>query len=38
MSAQPSPANQTVEREKVYMWILELTNPETRENALLELR
>ncbi|KAJ8951896.1 hypothetical protein NQ318_019874 [Aromia moschata] len=37
MSAQPSPANQTVEREKVYMWILELTNPETRENALLEL-
>ncbi|CAH1102247.1 unnamed protein product [Psylliodes chrysocephalus] len=37
MSTQPSPANQTVEREKVYMWILELTNPETRENALLEL-
>lgn len=37
MSAQPSPANQTVEREKVYQWILELTNPETRENALLEL-
>lgn len=38
MSTQPSPANQTVERERVYQWILELTNPETRENALLELR
>ena len=38
MSTQPSPANQTVEREKVFQWILELTNPETRENALLELR
>ncbi|KRT80545.1 hypothetical protein AMK59_8460, partial [Oryctes borbonicus] len=37
MSAQPSPANQTVDREKIYQWILELTNPETRENALLEL-
>mgnify|MGYP005984743543 FL=1 len=38
MSTQPSPANQTVEREKVFQWILELTNPETREKALLELR
>ncbi|KAI4465471.1 hypothetical protein MML48_3g00013070 [Holotrichia oblita] len=38
MSAQPSPASQTVDREKIYQWILELTNPETRENALLELR
>lgn len=38
MSAQPSPANPTVEREKVYLWILELTSPETREIALLELR
>ncbi|XP_023017023.1 required for cell differentiation 1 [Leptinotarsa decemlineata] len=37
MSTQPSPANQTVEREKVFNWILELTNPESRENALLEL-
>ncbi|GJQ70609.1 hypothetical protein Trydic_g23002 [Trypoxylus dichotomus] len=37
MSAQPSPASQTVDREKIYQWILELTNPETRENALLEL-
>ncbi|CAH2054629.1 unnamed protein product, partial [Iphiclides podalirius] len=26
-----------VDREKVYTWILELCNPETRENALLEL-
>lgn len=38
MSAQPSPANQTVDKEKIYQWILELTSPETRENALLELR
>lgn len=38
MSAQPSPANPTVEREKVYLWILELTSPDTREIALLELR
>lgn len=38
MSTQPSPANPTVEREKVYVWILELTSPETRETALLELR
>lgn len=26
-----------VEREKVYQWIVELTSPETRENALQEL-
>lgn len=38
MSAQSSPANQTVDREKIYQWILELKNPETRENALFELR
>lgn len=38
MSTQPSPASQPVEREKIYQWILELTNPDTRENALLELR
>ncbi|XP_065164899.1 CCR4-NOT transcription complex subunit 9 [Atheta coriaria] len=37
MSAQPSPANQHVDRDTIYQWILELTNPETRENALLEL-
>lgn len=29
---------QPVDRERVYQWILELTNPETRENALPELR
>lgn len=41
MSSQQSPtvlAQQTVDREKVYQWIVELANPETRENALLELR
>lgn len=39
MSTQQSPAalQQTVDREKVYTWIIELSNPETRENALLEL-
>ena len=26
------------EREKIYQWIVELTSPETRENALQELR
>lgn len=28
----------TVNREQVYTWILELTNPDTREHALIELR
>ncbi|KAF5269248.1 hypothetical protein FQR65_LT02549 [Abscondita terminalis] len=37
MGAQPCPATQTVDREKIYKWILELGNPDTRENALLEL-
>lgn len=39
MSTQQSPAalQSTVDREKVYTWIIELSNPETRENALLEL-
>ncbi|KAL3283500.1 hypothetical protein HHI36_006639 [Cryptolaemus montrouzieri] len=37
MTTQSTPANQTVERERVYQWILELNNPETRENALPEL-
>lgn len=27
-----------VEREKVFQWISELTSPDTRENALQELR
>jgi len=34
-AAQPSPQ---VDREKIYQWIIELASPETRENALLELR
>ena len=29
---------QQVDREKMYQWIIELASPETRENALLELR
>ncbi|XP_011307194.1 cell differentiation protein RCD1 homolog [Fopius arisanus] len=39
MSSQQSPAalQASVDREKVYTWIIELSNPETRENALLEL-
>lgn len=39
MSSQQSPANlqQSVEAEKVYQWIIELTHPDTRENALSEL-
>ncbi|XP_046396442.1 CCR4-NOT transcription complex subunit 9 isoform X1 [Ischnura elegans] len=39
MNTQPSPATlqSTVDREKIYQWIVELSNPETRENALLEL-
>ncbi|XP_045592709.1 LOW QUALITY PROTEIN: CCR4-NOT transcription complex subunit 9 [Procambarus clarkii] len=27
----------SAERDKIYQWIIELANPETRENALLEL-
>lgn len=40
INAQQSPATlpPTVDREKVYLWIVELSNPDTRENALLELR
>lgn len=29
---------QQVDRDKIYEWILELSSPDTRENALLELR
>ncbi|XP_076044308.1 required for cell differentiation 1 [Oratosquilla oratoria] len=29
--------NANAERDKIYQWIIELSNPETRENALLEL-
>lgn len=28
---------QSVDREKIYQWIMELSSPESRENALLEL-
>ena len=31
-------ALQQVDREKIYEWIVELASPNTRENALLELR
>ena len=31
-------ALQQVDRDKVYQWIIELASPDTRENALLELR
>ncbi|XP_046994839.1 CCR4-NOT transcription complex subunit 9 isoform X1 [Schistocerca americana] len=39
MSSQQSPATlqSGVDREKIYQWIVELSNPELRENALLEL-
>lgn len=38
MSPQPVPtALAQVDREKIYQWINELSSPETRENALLEL-
>ncbi|KAF7285228.1 hypothetical protein GWI33_011550 [Rhynchophorus ferrugineus] len=37
MTTQQSPGNASIERERVYQFILELTSPETRENALLEL-
>lgn len=37
MPPGPSIPNQTVDRERIYAWINELTSPETRENALLEL-
>nr|CAG4638576.1 EOG090X09A7 [Cyclestheria hislopi] len=36
-TTQPTANLQTVDREKIYTWINELTNPETRESALLEL-
>lgn len=36
MSRIPSSGN--VDRDQVYAWILELTNPDTREHALIELR
>ena len=30
--------NQQVDSEKIFQWIIELASPDTRENALLELR
>lgn len=36
-SAASAASMPQVEREKVYQWIVELTSPETRENALQEL-
>ena len=39
MATTQATANlQTVDREKIYLWINELANPETRESALFELR
>lgn len=38
MSSQPSPTSLQVDREAIYHWILDLINPATRENALLQLR
>lgn len=37
-AAMPGASMTQGEREKVYQWISELTSPETRENALQELR
>ena len=34
----PDASMSQVERERVYQWISELTSPDTRENALQELR
>nr|KAG5693794.1 hypothetical protein BaRGS_029424 [Batillaria attramentaria] len=37
MQGQQMVQGPPVDRERIYAWINELTNPETRENALLEL-
>lgn len=34
----PSAAAAQVDKEKIYVWINELSHPDTRENALIELR
>lgn len=36
--APNTPSSGPVDREKIYQWIVELSSPDTRENALLELR
>jgi len=33
-----SAQHNNIDKEKIYQWILELSNSTTRENALLELR
>ena len=33
----PTAGGQNVDREKIYQWIIELSSPDTREAALLEL-
>ena len=38
MNVPPQPTLQQVDRDKIYQWIVELASPDTRENALLELR
>lgn len=38
MPPGPNIAGPPVDRERIFAWINELTNPETREKALLELR
>ena len=37
-SATVTGSGTPVDQEKIYQWIQDLTNPEARENALLELR
>ena len=36
-STASSSSQPNVDREKIYQWIIELSSPETREAALLEL-
>eukprot|EP00118_Oscarella_pearsei_P029175 m.3847 g.3847 ORF g.3847 m.3847 type:complete len:99 (+) comp9862_c0_seq1:43-339(+) len=35
---QQQQQQQTVDRDKIYGWIQDLTNPDARENSLLELK
>jgi len=37
MNVNVMPSQVLVDRDKIYQWIIELGNPDTRENALLEL-
>ena len=36
-STASSSSQSNVDREKIYQWIIELSSPDTRESALLEL-